>query len=132
MNFEVKGFRELKRKLDTLPVNVARRVLPKASQEGAKVLRREARRRAPRREGTLRRGLSYMRKKRMPKTAASYIVGLTRKAFYGMFIEFGTKHIPAKPFLRPALDEEKDKIINAMREKLRAGIEREAAKLGRR
>lgn len=33
-------------------------------------------------------------------------------AFYARYVEFGTAHVPARPFFRPAIDELKDKIGN--------------------
>ncbi len=32
-----------------------------------------------------------------------YVVGPTRTAFYGKFLEFGTRSMSARPFMRPAL-----------------------------
>jgi HK97 gp10 family phage protein len=49
--------------------------------------------------------------------------------YYWKFIEFGTSRQRARPFLRPALDENKALIVNLMQERLRKGIERQARKL---
>ncbi len=34
----------------------------------------------------------------------SAVVGIARAAFYWKFLEFGTRHIVARPFMRPAAD----------------------------
>lgn len=49
--------------------------------------------------------------------------------FYGLFGEFGTVHQSAKPFMRPAFDEEKEKLIDALGVELWKGIERAVKKL---
>lgn len=36
--------------------------------------------------------------------AVKNFVGTTRRAFYGRFVEFGTRRAAARPFLRPALE----------------------------
>ena len=42
-------------------------------------------------------------------------VFLAPQAWFGRFIEYGGKHNPARPFLRPALKENISKVIDAMR-----------------
>lgn len=44
--------------------------------------------------------------------------------------EYGTRHSAAKPFMRPALDEEAQRSLDEMRRVLAEGIEKEAAKRG--
>lgn len=43
-----------------------------------------------------------------------------RKAFYGRFVEFGTKKMPAKPFLTPAWEENR----NEVRDRVQAEIQK--------
>lgn len=45
------------------------------------------------------------------------------------FVEFGTVHMPAEPFMRPAFDEGKEDALNAITEKLADGIEKVAGTL---
>lgn len=59
----------------------------------------------------------------------SAVVGIAAAAFYWKFVEFGTKHMSAHPFLRPAADQERPKHFKQMADALgRAGarIAREA------
>lgn len=59
-------------------------------------------------------------------------VGASRAAFYWMFQEFGTRHQPARPFLRPAFDAQAPTALGIVGRKLGEGIEREAAILSGR
>ena len=44
--------------------------------------------------------------------------------FYWHFNEFGTSKQAARPFMRPAFEESKEKVLEVVAEKLRAGIEK--------
>lgn len=72
------------------------------TREVANAIRRDARRLAPRRTGELRRSIRVRRVYDRESRRVSYrvVVG----AFYGRFVELGTPHAPARPFLRPAAD----------------------------
>jgi len=50
--------------------------------------------------------------------------GTQTTAPHGHFVEFGTVHMPAEPFLRPAFEEEKGFAVQAMIDKLKSGIEK--------
>lgn len=50
-------------------------------------------------------------------------VGPAQSAFYGLFHEIGAGHNPAKPFLRPAFDENVDRIVKAIGESLEAATD---------
>lgn len=63
---------------------------------------------------------------------AEVYIGPTTKAFYGMFQEFGTSHNAAKPFLRPAFDENVQRVLDAIRDTLAAEIEKTRARLARK
>ena len=99
-------------------------------------------------------------KKSADGSKVSYFVGIVNRAkrgFYGLFLEFGTrphtirpkrakalgvdgrfgklvKHPGAKksPWLRPAFDENIDASIEAMRKRLKKGIERQGERLARK
>jgi len=49
---------------------------------------------------------------------AAVAIGPTRKAFYGLFVEYGTVKMGAKPFLRPAFDYGSDRTLTLIREGL--------------
>lgn len=41
-------------------------------------------------------------------------VGVSKDAFYWRYVEFGTKHMPAQPFFRPAAEAEQAEFIRRM------------------
>lgn len=49
--------------------------------------------------------------------------------YYWWWQEFGTSRHPARPFLRPAFDGTKERQLEAMRKRMRAGLERAARKI---
>ena len=49
---------------------------------------------------------------------------------YGKFVELGTRKMAAQPFLRPALEANREESPKLFGRKLGAGIEREAKKIG--
>jgi len=82
--------------------------------------------------GNLRRNIKVRPAPRKNRTRAEpieywvYVSGKT--AWYWKFVEFGTKKMSAKPFLRPAFDNQKGVALKAIRDYLAARIEKEAAK----
>ena len=48
--------------------------------------------------------------------------------YYWRFVEFGTSKMPAKPFLRPAFEQTKEKAATEIITTLKRGIEEEAGK----
>lgn len=136
----VSGLAEARSALKRLPPNVQRRVLRAAVRAGATVLRKEVRARAPvgdeqseysKRYGTTRKNIRIIRLKRgIPADAAAFRVD-TGDAMQAYWYEYGTRHQPARPFFRPAVDQAWQRAVNAMKERLAAGIEREARKLAK-
>lgn len=49
--------------------------------------------------------------------------------FYARFLEFGTSHQPAYPFLRPAFEENKETVLPIIRQALSDAIDKLVAKL---
>jgi HK97 gp10 family phage protein len=68
----------------------------------AKAVQRDARRLAPRRQGTLRRGIKVEEVTDLKTGIEGYAVGWDDKAFYGPFIEEGTSRSRPHPHLVPA------------------------------
>lgn len=99
--------------------------LTESADAGADIVLKDAASRAPRLTGALIRGI---RKYLVPPTGnqdlAIVQVGPSRKEFYGRFVEKGTKHSKAEPFLLPALEFNRARIIKTMHEKLWNAIRR--------
>lgn len=78
----------------------------KQIRQVANEIRKEARRRAPRTTGALRRGIQVENVYDKQTGLVEYHVGWSKKtAWYGLLVELGTEDTPAKPHLRPAADE---------------------------
>ncbi|MFO8012125.1 MAG: HK97 gp10 family phage protein [Phycisphaerae bacterium] len=131
---KVEGAREIRRRLAALPRTVEKRIVRRAVREGAKIVREEAERRCPVATGRLRRTLTQ-RKGRQRR--GSYTVAVQHNwkryygqvPFYGGFVEYGTRRMPARPYMRPAADAKQDEAGRAVIQSLQEGIEREAAKM---
>lgn len=134
----VLGDTELFRKLQKLEYSVAQEVALEAMLAAAQPIAEEARKLAPKRTGRLSQGIKVRKSRGKKKVSAR--VSLSKgffkgDDFYGGFIEFGylhgsrrlgnkRKHIPARPFMRPAFYNNKDLALQITQSTLRAGIER--------
>ena len=156
--FKIEGLAELGKALRELPERVARNGLRVSVYAGAKVVRDEARARAPKAEqplgpnqpppGTLKRSVIM---KHIPElsslTRQTFFVtvrhgkkyrkqgkrgNLSQDAWYWRFVEFGTRKMRARPFLRPALEARRSEAGQAMKDRLSERIEMEASKLSRK
>ena len=85
--------------------------LPQAAQAGALVLEEEAKRRAPRRTGKLQDSIKNRKGKRK-KGSAEHVV--YTDLFYAPFVEYGTRKMSKRPFMRPAADTKQAEIAAAM------------------
>ena len=117
----VSGFRELERTLEQTERAVSGDALVSATEKGAQVIVDAAKSRAPRRTGRLAESISH----EVDKASSSSVQGkIGPSVFYGGLVEFGTRHSPAKPFLRPALDERGKAAMNVTGKDLWARIRR--------
>ncbi len=156
--FKIEGLAELGKALRELPERVARNGLRVSVYAGAKVVRDEARARAPKAAqslgpnqpppGTLKRSVNM---KHIPElsslTRQTFFVtvrhgkkyrkqgkkgNLSQDAWYWRFVEFGTRKMRARPFLRSALEAKRREAGQAMKDRLSERIEMEANKLSRK
>lgn len=124
------GAAELDKVLQQLPVEVAKKVLRGAVMSGAGVVVSEARLAAPRRTGKL---IREIRRKLDKQSTHSVTVQVgVGKAFYGLFQEFGTRFMPARPWFRPAWEASKMAALNQIGRALGRGIEDAAVRLAGR
>ena len=138
-NIKISGLKEARAALKLLPDRVQKRVQGAATRSGATVMRAEARRDAPvgdepseasKKYGSLKSNIRIIKLKRVPKGTTGYRVN-TGDAFWGVILEVGSRFMAARPWFRPAIDRSRDKALDKMRERLAAGIEREAKKLSK-
>lgn len=169
---KVHGAEQLSATLKKLPKELGEAAVLSALRSGAAPIRREAKRRAPvRTEPGPKRLTKGSRTGRLPGFLRKFIVvrrvreagrkflvkvGPTASAFYGMFIEFGTKAgvrgqrvnsntggrrsrkvlrthpgTPAKPFLAPAFEAAKSEALNRVYTQLAKAVESAAVKVSR-
>jgi len=132
VKIEIIGASKLKLQLERLSDNLAAETLERAALAGAEIVREDASRRAPRQTGKLARSI-VAEVASKSRNEVSVHVGPSEDAFYGMFVEFGHAikksrkgsvlgHVPAKPFLRPAFDENEDRVKNEVGRVLRAAL----------
>ena len=144
------GAREMEAVLKQLPDYIAKRVVVGALRQAAQPILDEARRLAPvgqeskgrvrlRRTKSGKVSISNYGKLKLnlrivnvpdKKTEHSATVAVSvGKAFWGMFLEFGTRHMLKQPFMRPAFEAKKFEALNRLGEALGEGIEKAAKKL---
>jgi HK97 gp10 family phage protein len=150
MKFGIGGVDDLKRTLAALNTESATKAGTVATREGAKIVKEAFIAAAPvGTEGTIRTRTT----KRGKKVKSDYgrlrdnivirkIRGTNQHqikfavgvgdAFWGMFLEFGTRFMAARPWMRPAFDAAAARVIDQIGALLGKGIEREGKRLFRK
>lgn len=141
MTVEVIGLEDMERTLKTLlpkhAVNIMRATVHGIASEVAK----DARKRAPKDTGALRKAIKAKRRRMKngnPRSDVIITQGRDAKhdAYYWLFIEHGTVNQSERPFIRPAVDAARanlDEIITRQfGKKLEAAARREAKKQAKR
>ena len=123
MRVELKGMRELNRKLERLAGSTSDDAVSEALLQAAEPLRAGAASSAPQRSGHLRRNIV---KSKDPNQKKSVYVGPNKSGFYGRFLEFGTSKMRARPWLRPAFDRYKRSAQKVFIDQLQAILRRAA------
>ena len=132
MDIKITGIKQIEKKLSGMETKIARKVVRQALKKAAKPILAAAKRNAPVKTGALKKSLRVrvMKKKKhrygvMVATSAKWFTGET---FYAAFVEYGTKHLPARPFLRPAMDSQKTAAEKILKQEILSGIEKIGAK----
>lgn len=106
MKVSVKGMIEARRAFARLPEQ-HRDLIVDVHTQSASSIARNASARVPRRTDLLARSIEYVVSKRTGFANVGVVKG---PAYYGHFIEFGTVHRPARPFMQPAIEAERSRI----------------------
>lgn len=139
MNVTVKieGLKEIEDALAAAGPKLARGAVRKALKAGGAVFLKRAKALAPvlteatpqRKPGELRNAIAEVDRMDARKQQGRARIGLkyTKKGpqdpgVYGLFVEFGTKKMPAKPYMRPAYDEARKEAESVFTAELRAGV----------
>ncbi|NSW92317.1 MAG: HK97 gp10 family phage protein [Firmicutes bacterium] len=120
VSIQLIGVNELIKNLEAVSDNITKD-LTKAVKAGAKIVLDDAKARAPVDTGELRDNMT-MRVVEKDRSQVEIDVGPGKDQFYGLFIEQGTSKMAAKPFLRPALDENKEKVQKAITDEIEKAI----------
>lgn len=100
-----------------------------AAKKGAEVIREEAAARVPMSAGAPSRGGKHLKDaiaKVVRKDGEDRVVvavGPESDQFHGIFVELGTEHMPADPYLRPAVDDKGPQAIKVVADELEADVE---------
>lgn len=156
-NVHVDGLTELLKRLtvlaDTTTDKDAQKSVSKALRKSAQVVQKDAQAIVHVKSGTLKNNIIVAKARKPPQgqiemdvtvryKAQAYkdnksnrrkgLVGGTYKnygpLFYGAFLEFGTVHMPAYPFMAPAWDRNKDQLPEIFKTELSAAIDAAMAK----
>ncbi len=128
----IDGIDEIQDFLSKRAPKEARNLLRSTIHAVAGEIRKEAKRKAPRDEGTLRKAIKAKRRRpKHPDKPFSDVIVTNGKdarydAFYWRFVEYGTQSQPARPFLRPAIDLMKPQIPGIFRKEFGKKLEQMA------
>lgn len=138
-----KELEELSKKLKKFPHDLQDRVVIFATRKSALRLRKEVKARAPMHTGFLRQsiGISKIKERDSKVGHIEYFVGIRRRvksklapmrgggklptAFYGAFLEEGTKYMKKKPFMLESLEKSEDELLAEFKKGFKAKFEKE-------
>ena len=111
MSTVIKGLNETLASIDLFGIKAIQNI-ERQIELSAKNIEADAKQGAPIDTGRLRAKIKATINKKELSAKVTYMG--KKRAYYGKFIEFGTKNRAAKPFLGPAWDREKDSFINGV------------------
>lgn len=126
----ITGAKELDALLAALPKKVANKILRDALRKGAEVVKEAAKARAPVRTGLLQRSITVRKGKRKRKGGGQSVVifpdiakfGRKNQDFYAPYVEYGTSHSEAEPYMRTAFAATKDRVMAGIQSDIMAGV----------
>lgn len=123
----ITGVEEIDRKLSRFEQSVQKKAIRKATREASKVILEEAKTLVPVDTGALRKSLRVRSLKRsrvkqghQVQTGEGFFKGET---FYGGFVEYGTKRMAAREYLRRAMNSKEAETIQKFRTELGVAID---------
>jgi HK97 gp10 family phage protein len=147
----IKGLSEMEKVLFQLPQELSKKILINSLKKSAIPILEDARNRVP--LGKESKGRIRLRRNKsgnvsiknygklklelkivnVKDTIHSATVAVTiGRAFWGMFLELGTKHISKKPFMRPAFESKKEKALSLLAGMIKLEIEKAAKRIVRK
>ena len=124
LRVSIEGADEVAKLLEDLS-EAAGSILEQAAEAGGKIALDDARRRCPVDTGALKASLHLAKSKtRKPEIKREVKISPGKKEYYGTFVELGTANINPQPFMRPAIDENQDRIAKAINQKVLSALGR--------
>ena len=129
ITFDPAELAALEKRLNEVANKVAKKALRGAVRKAMKPVRDEARDNAPEDSGLLEENFALLTRVRMSEVIAKIgIRGGAREndttPFYFRFQELGTKNIQARPFLRPALENNAQEILDTVVDELKKALDK--------
>lgn len=143
-SFQLTGFKELEQLLKQLPDEIAAKVLSKAFQQGAVVVRDAAKDNAPvGKTGSLKKSIKIVKPSKKVSPKASLVLIVRCKNALSHIVEYGTGprtresggstgSMPAHPFMRPAIDSHAEAAIARIKNVCSALIDHVSVDLAKR
>lgn len=136
---KLEGLNDIAKKLKALPVKLQRKVLTKSLRAGSRLIVSDAKRRVPKDTGKLKRNIATRVRRKGSKGERALQVYVRRRgkkedpknAFYWTFLEFGTRYISPRPFLRPAFEANKTEAVRRISAAMGPLLKTEVDKLSR-
>lgn len=137
----VSGFADLRKQLRGLPKAVGSKILRNGLRAGARVIRDEARIRAPKKSGRLAKSIKVKARKKKGGVIGVKVVTGTREElqirkddpyYYPQHVELGHKAgginksgkpVPPHPYMRPAFDSKVGQAEQAIRQEINRGMD---------
>lgn len=124
----VHGGKELEQLFRSLPLELQKKALRKAARAAGKIVAASAKSLAPVKTGALRNAIKVRAMRRSRKPRVGIIVGPSARdfvgdQFYAAMIEYGTKKMAPKPFMRPAFQATEKAATALFRDELKKQID---------
>ncbi|MGJ3501612.1 phage protein, HK97 gp10 family (plasmid) [Piscirickettsia salmonis] len=125
VSFSVDGLRDLEKQLKQLEPKKIRTFNRRALRKAAEPVEQQMKANAPQQSGALVESIKRRSKKgKNRQTVVSVTVGPARKIQYVIEQEYGSSHQPARPFIRPALNDNAQKAINIFKSDLTRALKK--------
>ncbi len=126
MTIELTGMDELIKNLEAVSKDISKD-LARCVRKGGEIIR-DAAKANIRAQGLIDTGALHdnmsMNTTEKDRSQVEVTIGPGKKQFYGYFHEYGTSKMKARPFLRPAYDENIEKVQDVIAEELKKTIKR--------
>lgn len=132
---EFKGQKDLLRALRQFPLNIQKNAMTGTIRAAAKPIVKAVKDNAPVKKGILKKSIGVVKRKTKNRATVRFSVtarkGGKYNGWYAHFPEFGTSKMAAKPFFRPAYENQSNQSIEAAKTYLSKRIDKEVSKARR-